>query len=38
MEHGFNKTESCKNKHVYFLDDRNTFIDKGGAAFNLNFR
>lgn len=38
MEHGFNTTESCKNKRVYFLDDKNTFVDKGNAAFNLNFR
>lgn len=37
MQYGFNKTQSCKNKQVYFFGDKNAFLDKGNAAFYLDF-
>lgn len=38
MQYGFDKTEPCKNKQIYLFSDKSAFLDKGNAAFYLDFR
>lgn len=37
MEYGFNKTKPIKSKQLYFSGNKNAFLDKGKAAFYLDF-
>lgn len=38
MQYGLDKTESCKNKQIYFFSDKSAFLDKENAALYLDFR